>query len=194
MRLERCSNGHFYDADSYPHCPHCENFGSVNNTVPLNEQFASVNILPTETMTTPGGSAANMGGETTIAFSVGPDGKEFAPVVGWMVCTKGKNRGSAFNIKVGQNFIGRDKGMDIRLADEPSVSRQKHTIIVFDPASNKFFALMGESHSLSYLNNALITSATELKKNDRLKVGEVELMFIPCCDESFSWTADDTQK
>ncbi len=24
MKLQRCANGHFYDGDKYPTCPHCQ--------------------------------------------------------------------------------------------------------------------------------------------------------------------------
>lgn len=27
MKLQRCANGHFYDGDKYPTCPHCQDAG-----------------------------------------------------------------------------------------------------------------------------------------------------------------------
>ena len=27
MKLQRCANGHFYDGDMYPTCPHCQDAG-----------------------------------------------------------------------------------------------------------------------------------------------------------------------
>ena len=36
MNLQRCEHGHYYDADKYRTCPHCENGGAAQNvTVPL---------------------------------------------------------------------------------------------------------------------------------------------------------------
>ena len=45
----------------------------------------------------------------------------------------------------------------------------------------------GTNAGLFYLNGNVVLSATQIKRNDRLQLGEVELMLIPCCDENFKW-------
>ena len=33
MNLTKCSNGHFYDSDTYASCPHCGGGGTENVTI-----------------------------------------------------------------------------------------------------------------------------------------------------------------
>lgn len=53
------------------------------------------------------------------------------PVTGWLVCIKGEHYGESFEVKAGQNSIGRDSSMDICLKKEGSVTREKHAYIIF---------------------------------------------------------------
>lgn len=36
MNLTKCNNGHYYDADKYPSCPHCVGGGSTDDDVTVN--------------------------------------------------------------------------------------------------------------------------------------------------------------
>jgi len=109
------------------------------------------------------------------------------PVVGWLVSIKGEYLGQSFNLKAGQNFIGRSLTMDIPLAQDTSISRNKHAIITFDPENRKFFAQPGESGGLTYLNNELVLAFQPINAYDKVKVGNSEFIFVPCCGEEFSW-------
>lgn len=111
----------------------------------------------------------------------------FKPVVGWLVCTRGLYRGQSFPIFEGKNSIGRSQSLSIYLEREASVSRKTHAIVAFDPKDNQFYVLPGDSNELCYLNGNVVLSGTQLKKNDRISLGETTLMLIPCCDDSFSW-------
>ena len=45
MNLKKCDNGHFYDADTYPSCPHCGVSGGHENfTVPFSAPPANVDV------------------------------------------------------------------------------------------------------------------------------------------------------
>ena len=77
--------------------------------------------------------------------------------------------------------------MDVALTGEATVSRDKHAIIVYEPQQNMFLAIPGDAKELFYLNGDVVLSAQKIVKGDRIKVGQVELMFIPCCDEGFTW-------
>lgn len=109
------------------------------------------------------------------------------PVVGWLVGLTGESRGRSFNLKAAGNFIGRGSGMDICIADDNSVSRDKHATVIFDPKSKSFIAQAGDSRELLYVNDDLVLQHVVLKKNDILSLGRTKLMFIPLCDEQFSW-------
>lgn len=109
------------------------------------------------------------------------------PVVGWLVCLKGVYKGESFNLKTGQNFIGRSLNMDIVLKDEASVSRENHSMIMYDPKHNNFHILPGQSSSITYLNDSALFGPTLLKPYDLIALGECLLSFVPFCSELFNW-------
>jgi hypothetical protein len=124
-------------------------------------------------------------GDVTVGFFSNAIGIE--PVVGWLVCTQGEHFGEDFKLKSGRNFIGRAPGMDVVITKDGTVSRERHTAIVYEPKSNQFIVQPGDSKELSYLNGEVVLSPKEVKANDRLTVGQTELMFIPCCTGGFKW-------
>lgn len=109
------------------------------------------------------------------------------PVVGWLVGIKGAYLGESFNLKTGRNMIGRSLKMDISLAKEGSVSRDRHAIIIFEPQKSKFYIQPGESNGLTYLNSELLLLPLELNAYDKVQLGKSEFIFCPLCGDSFSW-------
>lgn len=214
MNLVKCTNGHFYDAERYQDCPHCAApaLRDDNLTVPLvrapvhdavtvalnqtdaaQPQAAMASQVPVQSSLQEAVRAAETGmvhtptggEEKTIGFFSETMGSE--PVVGWLVCVEGKHLGEDFKLKSGRNFIGRSSIMDIALARDSTVSRERHAIVVYEPRGNLFLVQPGESKELSYLNDEVVLAPKELKMHDRLTVGKTELMFIPCCTEQFHW-------
>jgi len=266
MKLTKCNNKHFYDADQFDRCPHCEkaglsqpppqagperHSGGVPSPAPVSaskstsqrraasshtgsiwaqgedvrtgrllDEFndagmpeevlqqaetAASNILhvpphpaeepkivePTPTplnslqsQVNAVSSHASSDDVNTMAFYNFTDTE---PVVGWLVCIKGEYFGQSFNLKAGQNFIGRSLTMDVPLAKDTSVSRNKHAIITYDPQNRVFYIQPGESSGLTYLNGGLVLAYQPIKVYDKIKVGNSELMFFACCSEHFSW-------
>ncbi len=121
----------------------------------------------------------------TVSFFSSSIGKE--PVVGWLVCTDGEHFGEDFRLKSGRNFIGRGANMDVCIAKDNTVSRERHAIIVYEPRGNLFLIQPGDSKELCYLNDAVVLSPQPINVHDRLLVGKSELMFIPCCTDRFNW-------
>lgn len=217
MDLKRCPNGHFYDGEKFANCPHCQGAGPVNPTVPFTPQGNDPMIggdSATVTVPVDNGSGIGINGiginnvqedltrkgvrnniPTDDAKTVGffgvvpsnPGEEAIEPVVGWLVCTQGKRKGKEFRLKAGRNFIGRSANMDVALEGENSVSREGHAIVAYEPHQSIFIAQPGSASELFYLNGDVVLSATQIKRNDRLQLGEVELMLIPCCDENFRW-------
>lgn len=109
------------------------------------------------------------------------------PVVGWLICVKGESLGESFNLKAGKNSIGRGAGMDVMLAQERSVSRDKHAIITYEPKKRVFLIQPGESSGLVYLNDELLMSYAQLSAYDTIQLGEAIFKFLPFCGESFVW-------
>lgn len=225
MNLTRCANGHFYDGDSYPSCPHCgQGTGDMGNVtvsydagagapapMPAAGDIGATMAVDTFAATAPVQSAAvppiqpvmqpTMAAATqkaadegkTISFWQIPTAEneapkfQEAPVVGWLICVKGKAYGKDYRLKSGRNFIGRGADMDVVLEGENTVSRSCHATVIHEPRKNIFIAQPGESRELFYVNGDVVLSSIEIKKNDVLQVGDVQLMLIPCCDDSFKW-------
>lgn len=214
MNLQKCANGHFYDADKNGACPHCNgpqgqmeagvtvaaDAGLEMNT--MLEGYEGMAGYETMVETIPGSATtipetginvpASSDEMKTIGFYDGVIGTE--PVVGWLVCTAGVHEGEDFRLKSGRNYIGRTRQMDVVLSGEESVSREKHSIVVYEPKANKFFVLPGESTELSYLNDEVILQVTPLKAYDVITLGEVKLMFVPCCSDRFHWDKQEEKK
>ena len=121
----------------------------------------------------------------TVAMWNAPAGAE--PVVGWLVCIKGEYFGRSFNLKTGNNAVGRAMNMDVPLAQEPSVSRNKHCVITFEPQNQTFYIQQGESSGLTYFNGKMIMEPTKMKEHDRIKLGVAEFLLIPFCTTNFRW-------
>lgn len=164
--------------------------GSLPETRPMN---SNVKRTPSSDVTVNRGAADD---EKTMAFfdDIEDVKKEkpkpvFAqrPVVGWLVCTYGSNYGRSFPLFAGNNFIGRSQKMDIYLQGDQAVSRDIHAIVTYEPRMRQFYAHAGNSHSLLYVNGKVVLSGVELHDRDQVLIGDTTLVFVPFCDERFSW-------
>ena len=206
MNLTRCNQGHFYDADKYSSCPHCNNqapaTGGPNSPtvgrMPAG-QGATEKVDVISKQSNPQTDSDNaksdslQGAVDDVQKTIGifNTGKGKEPVVGWLVCIDGSSYGEDFKLRMGRNFIGRNKNMDVVLASDSSVSRDKHAIIVYDPKENMFIMQAGASKELSYLNDKVVLSPQELKAYDIIKLGATTLMFIPFCSDKFVWKTEE---
>ena len=109
------------------------------------------------------------------------------PVVGWLVALSGNEKGKSYMLKAGPNFIGRDSSMDVTIAEDKTVSRNKHAVMIYDPKSRRFFALPGESKALFYVDDEVVLNNVEVKDRQIITVGETQLMLVPFCNSTFAW-------
>lgn len=58
---------------------------------------------------------------------------------------------------------------------------------IYDPRSRMFLVQPGTSRELFYLNDKVVLGVEAIGSHDILAIGKTELMFIPCCGESFCW-------
>lgn len=125
--------------------------------------------------------------EQNLTVGYYEDKMSINPVVGWLVCLSGKNKGRSYEIRSGRNFAGRSSEMDIILEGDQSVSRVKHAIFVYDAKSGKYIAQPGESRELFYVNDEVVLNNVSLQSFDKILIGKTELMFIALCGEKFNW-------
>lgn len=188
MNLIRCENGHFYDAERFNSCPHCNQttIGTVGGntedgkqyTLPLDEpKPTDLHIALNEVKDEDDGfKTIGYFGEVTTE-----------PVVGWLVCFEGASFGMDFKLKTGRNFIGRSPDMDVVLSGDPGISRNKHAILLYEPRANMFLVQPGDAKELFYLNDKVVLGAAEINAYDVLSLGSSKLLFIPCCSDKFNW-------
>lgn len=195
MAIVKCENGHFFDNNKYASCPYCVKLENERNR--YEEQ-----IRDQVTMMMPKGEHEEQPDAVTVGLyetlpgddqrTVGvfgrQSGKDF--VTGWLVCTKGSEKGRDYRIYNGNNWIGRGYQMDICIVDDPSISRERHAVLVYDHKSNKFFLSPG-SGTITMVNQEILTKAKELKSRDRITLGESEFTFIPFCVEGETWEREE---
>ena len=199
MKLKKCASNHFYDAQANTHCPHCP---ALAQEAPVQGSSAALEarqpgtpapVMPMvsavqeayQAPVTPIAPSPAADDQKTVAVWEAPAGTE--PVVGWLVCTSGAYFGQSFTLKTGNNGVGRSLDMDIPLAQEDGVARNRHCIITFDPMSRAFYIQPGEENAPTYLNGERLLSYTKITRRDMLQLGNCKLMFRPLCDENFSW-------
>lgn len=203
MKLTKCSNDHYYDADKYSVCPHCNpNAQSVDDSVTVSmttshdmvtERFDSEKTVTLSDMVEKAAdftssSVPDDDLKTISVYSNLTGGHtETEPVVGWLVAVSGKHMGESFTLKSGRNFVGRSSSMDIVLDGDNTVSRERHAIIIYEPKARIFFAQPGESRELFYLNDEVVLNNIVIQTNDTFLIGNTKLRFIPFCSKEFAW-------
>jgi hypothetical protein len=111
------------------------------------------------------------------------------PVVGWLVCLEGPDRGRDFRLHSEKNFVGRAPNMDVCIPSDDAVSREKHGVIIFDPKKQVFWAVPGDSSGLVYVNSEIVHAPVQLKRDDIIEIGQSKLVLVPFCGERYSWSA-----
>ncbi len=189
--------GNTYDK-TYATCPHCAQKAAQEKAAQEKaalevEKEEVEEIVPEQNNTSLRDAvkkvASTNEGKTVGFFSMGNTNSPAAtePVVGWIVCIKGEHFGEAFNIAAGRNSIGRGEDNKIILPRDGSVSRNKHAWLTYEPKKREFFIQPGDGSGLSYLNGDNIMESKKLTAKDILEFGNGQYMFVPLCDESFTW-------
>jgi hypothetical protein len=198
---QRCNNGHFYNPARFSSCPHCGVAGiDIGPTRPVSQLAPTTPIGSAAQPSAPSGAptaamnraAGNSGEQATVGWYPGRMGEKDGergvdPIVGWLVCVEGPDRGRDFRIKAEKNFIGRSTAMDICISGDPRISRDNHAVIGFEPRAAEFRLYAGEARGLVYLNGRLVDAPSVLHPFDTIELGDSKLLFVPFCGESFRW-------
>lgn len=186
MAIVQCANGHYYEDSRDEVCPYCQ---KLSNDVPAEEAGG-------EQITQYKPSVEDDDAALTEAYGENVDDNEKTVGVflkqqrnlltsGWLVCIDGFEKGASYTIFAGRNFAGRDEMMDIVLRGDNGICRQRHCSLVYDPYSNRFFAVAGEG--ALYINGKPLASTAELFENDILQLGGSSYLFIPFCKGDRVW-------
>lgn len=170
-RIVRCANGHMFNSEKHGNkCPHCDS--SLGGATMMQKQPSAIDDP-----------------DATVGISEN-DGIE--PVVGWLVCIEGVQRGQDYRIRQGINYIGRSDAMHICIIGDDTISRNRHASIVYDARQRKFLLLPGEGGGLVYVSNQVrkeeaVLAATEIDAYDVIEIGRSKFIFINLCGIHFDW-------
>ncbi len=177
-KMTRCGEGHFFDPTKHPACPWCALPPDLEAGGSRPAQAGPPPLPPPPPPLPRVGATRRAGAE--------PAGSKNDPVVGWLVCLAGPDRGRDFRLHAEKNFVGRSSAMDVCVADE-TVSRDRHAMVIFDPKKQTFWAVPGDAAGLVYLNGDIVNAPTQMNPDDVLEVGQTKLVLIPFCGEKYSW-------
>ena len=197
MALTECANGHLYDSDQYASCPYCG--GNMNrvefSAAPNPELGKTVGVLRGAPQGSEVGStvapasyqARRQGADTGKTVAVFQKNFTIEPVTGWLVCIKGPEKGKDYRIPAKNNSIGRGEGADICIKGDQTISRENHARLSYDGKHNNFYLIPAESTNNIYINDEPVYVPTRLNKGDIVELGESKFIFIPFCDDTFTW-------
>lgn len=166
------NGGETIPLDGYKHKPAP---GGDASTIPMNPGGG----------TRPVKASAQQGRRDTVAISERTFGMD--PVVGWIVCINGFNKGRSFIIHSDRNIIGRGEGNDICIQGDQSISYDHDSAIVYDRKSRIFMFVPGDGRAVSYVNDSAALVPTQLKIYDKITIGETDFLFVPFCGKDFDW-------
>lgn len=186
MAIQECANGHLYDTDQHASCPYCQGGGNRIN-FGGSEVGKTVGVAPSGAMVSPGYMGQpdrNDTGKTVGAFQ---KKMNIEPVVGWLVCFEGPEKGKDYRIYGRNNTVGRSEKMDICIKNDMTISRENHARLAYDDKHNAFHLIPAESTNNIYLNDEPVYVPTKLKDYDVIEFGECKLLFIAFCNDRFTW-------
>jgi hypothetical protein len=198
MAMQRCDSGHFYDTDKHLSCPACGAAGlQIDATIArgaTSERYdLDVPTVPRESSAQPGQERARSapgglgGGDPSATVAQVKRKMGIDPVVGWLVCVEGPDKGRDFRMKSERNFIGRAPSMDICIAGDDGISREKHAVVSFNPRKGSYLLIPGDAHGIIYHNDDEVIGPVELSAYDKIEIGQTKLLFIPFCGSQFMW-------
>ena len=177
----RCAEGHFWDPAKHSACPWC----GVAAQAAVEESDASPKTRPVRAIDAAPAAARIQEHGVTKALHREPTG--VSPVVGWLVCIEGPDKGRDFRLHAEKNFIGRSHAMDVAITGDEAISRDKHASVTFDPKKKAFWVAPGDSSGLVYLNDELVNTPVQMNGDDVLELGSTKVVLVPLHTSKAQW-------
>ena len=113
--------------------------------------------------------------------------QKFSPVVAWLACIQGPERGKSYIIKPGVNIVGRADNMHIVIKGDDTISRVDHAEIEYDADENIFYLVRRKNAEVKR-NGVRVREPEVLQGFDTVQLGDSLFKFVPLCSEKFKWT------
>lgn len=140
-----------------------------------------------------GGGTARRQTEDDTAPAYNQAEYQHQPVVGWLVCIEGPDKGKDFCLHGAKSTVGRRKDSSVILAD-PKISREGFpALIVYDDRkSHKFYLASGDaaSHNNVELGGNMLLGQSVINPYDEIRIEDTVLVFVPFCGDEFYWKED----
>ncbi len=201
MTMKRCeADLHFYNDEKHESCPYCQNLKCSIKELTKTEPIKQEDLTVTQGQISTSDNQEELSAAQEQDSLLEPDNvtiglfkteKEFSPVVGWLVCTEGTEKGKDYPIKPGINEVGREEGsdVDIVIKGDQSISRRYHAEIEYDPEENIFYLIRKKNQAVK-LNELKVRQPEKLKPYDIIQFGKTKFIFAQLCSEKFKWTLD----
>ena len=183
MAVIKCNNGHFYDDAKFEVCPHCAKERN-GNALDFADEKTVAKISRDKAMEDLTQYIGTDGDEKTISIFTKRAGAD--PVVGWLVCEDGAEKGRDYRIHSGRNFVGRVDKMDVVVKDDPEITREDHCSVVYDPKTGSFMLAPGHG-TITFLNGEHLGQPKEVCEGDVIEIGSSKFVFIPFCKGGRKW-------
>ncbi|GAB4409891.1 MAG: hypothetical protein OHK0021_19620 [Bryobacter sp.] len=183
MSMVRCPQGHYFEPEKHTSCPYCgvgtalESAPGKTRAIP---QAGPVGAPPVMSPLASGSNPAK-----TRSLHQSESGTE--PVVGWLVCIAGPDRGRDWRLRAEKNLIGRGSHMDVAVAGDDTISREKHATVLYDPKKATFWLLPGEASGIVYRNDEIVHSPVALAPDDVIELGKTKLVLVPFLSSHREW-------
>ncbi|WP_068267519.1 hypothetical protein [Caviibacter abscessus] len=158
MKLKRCNKGHIFNEEKSDSCPYCIN----------NKNEKNIDILKYEKE------------EKTLVYMP----VKIEPVVGWLVCIDGVEKGKDFRIIDQRNFIAINNEIGINILTE---STEYSFTITYNAKQRIFVISPGNTNEIIYLNKNAIYETTLIENYNLIELNTIKLIFIGYCGENFNW-------
>lgn len=191
MGIKKCPNGHFYDNEKYDYCPYCsekkplenKNNKKKNKFSLFEKTVAKWKSDAQEDVTVAYNEKEQIDDQLTVGqYVIDQVG---SPVSGWIVCIEGREKGKSFEIRQGVNYVGRNANIDISFLNEPTITRDKHFSLVFEPKKAETF--IKPENGAVYLNDEFVDGVKKLAENDTISAGDLKFIFVPYCNGERKW-------
>ena len=211
MAIKTCPNGHKYNSDDNDTCPYCErtaNGGSfewsefddnssmslkteplINRSVNAFEETLRTEPLPSQGFNYTDSRTMPI---TTPEANSNTEKNEYRrqPVVGWLVCIEGPDKGKDFGLHGAKSTIGRSPESSIVLSD-PKISRKGFpALIVYDDRkSHRFYITSGDASSTNNveLEGNMLLGQSVIDPYNEIRIEDTVLVFVPFCGTDFYW-------
>lgn len=187
MAITECGRGHIYDMSQYNECPYCNssrieyNYGDNNKTIsPENNGNTNKTIAPDGYL--------RRKGEENKTVGIFKKTYNIEPVVGWLVCIEGPERGKDYHLWARINTIGRSENMDVCIKRDTTISKENHARLAYDIKHNNYQLIPADSTNNIYVNDEPVYIPVKLNAYDEIEFGNSKMLFIPLCSEKFKWS------